>query len=80
VFFVKDFAGNPQYVKKGLIEGAKPKGRVVEVSFKDGEILVGTTMGYDPKRPGFFVFPVDTDGNNIRAYIVSTAVGAVRDL
>jgi hypothetical protein len=80
VFFVKDFAGNPQYVKKGSIEGVKPKGRVVEVSFKDGEILVGTTMGYDPKRPGFFVFPIDTEGNNIRAYIVSIAVGAVRDL
>lgn len=80
VFFVKDFAGNPQYVKKRAIEGSKPQGRVVEVTFKDGEILVGTTTGYDPKRPGFFVFPIDTAGNNIRAYIVSSAVGAVRDL
>jgi small nuclear ribonucleoprotein (snRNP)-like protein len=80
VFFVKDFAGNPQYVKKRSIEGPKPQGRLVEVTFRDGEILVGTTTGYDPKRPGFFVFPVDTQGNNIRAYLVSSAVGAVRDL
>ncbi len=80
VFFVKDFAGNPQYVKKRVIEGAKPKGRVVEVKFKDGEVLVGTTTGYDPSRPGFFVFPIDTEGNNIRVYIVSSAVGSVRDI
>ena len=80
VFFVKDFAGDPQYVEKKSAEGPKPLGRRVEVKFKDGEILVGTTTGYDPKRPGFFVFPIDTQGNNIKAFIVSAAVGAVRDI
>jgi hypothetical protein len=52
----------------------------VEVTFKDGEVLVGSTLGYDPNRQGFFVFPADPKGNNIRAYVVSSAVVKVRHL
>src|SRR5512136_325932 len=60
VFFVRDFAGDAQYnERKQYIQGDKPSGRKIEVTFKDGEVLVGTTMGYDPNRPGFFLFPAD---------------------
>lgn len=56
-FFVQDFAGNPIYdERKDYKEGEKPSGRKTEVTFKDGEALVGTTLGYDPNRPGFFIF------------------------
>jgi hypothetical protein len=81
IFFVKDFAGNYMYnERKEYIQGEKPSGRKVEVTFKDGEVLVGTTLGYEPSRPGFFVFPADPKCNNIRVFAVTTAVKKVRFL
>jgi len=81
VFFVRDFMGNPSYKeKKQIPEGEKPQGRFLEVTCKDGEVIVGSTTGYDPKRTGFFIFPIDPLWNNIKAYIVSNAVSKVRYL
>ena len=81
IFFVHDFAGNPQYdERKKYMDSEKPQGRKVEVTFVDGEILVGSTLGYDPKRPGFFLFPVDPKSNNIRVFAISPAVKNVRYL
>ena len=81
IFVVRDFIGDPLYKeRKKYIEGEKPSGRKVEVTFKDGEVLVGSTLGYDPNRQGFFVFPADPKGNNIRAYVISSAVVKVRHL
>ena len=81
VFFVQDFAGNSLYnERKKYLEGDKPSGRRVEVTFMDGEVSVGTTLGYDPNRPGFFLFPADPKSNNIRVFAVSTSVKKVRYL
>lgn len=81
VFFVRDFLGNKLYrERKQLSPGEKPQGRLIEVTCKDGEVIVGSTTGYDPKRPGFIIFPVDPKGNNIKAYILSNAVSKVRTL
>jgi hypothetical protein len=79
VFFVRDFSGNPQYKEKKIFpEGVQVSGKKVEVTFKDGEIMVGSTLGYDSNRPGFFFFPSDPEWNMIRAYIVSQSVQKVR--
>ena len=80
VYFVRDFAGDPDYrERKQFLEGEKPpRGRKVEVTFKDGEVLVGTTLGYDRHRPGFFIFPVDPQGNNLRVFAVTKSVAKVR--
>ncbi len=81
VFFVRDFTGNPKYnERKEYVEGEKPSGRKIEVTFKDGEVLVGATLGYDPNRPGFFLFPADPKSNNVRVFAVATAVKKVRFL
>ncbi len=81
VFFVQDFVGNSLYhERKKYIEGEKPSGRKVEVTFMDGEVLVGTTLGYDPSRPGFFLFPADPKSNNIRVFAVTPSVKKVRYL
>ena len=81
IFFVQDFVGNPQYdERKKYTDADKPQGRKVEVTFVDGEILVGSTLGYDPKRPGFFLFPVYPKSNNIRVFAISPAVKNVRYL
>lgn len=81
ILIVRDFVGDPLYEdRKKYVEGEKPSGRKVEVTFVDGEVLVGSTLGYDPKRQGFFVFPADSRSNNIRVYAVSSAVKKVRCL
>ena len=79
VFFVRDFSGDRVYKeRKTLMEGEKTQGRVVEVTFVDGEMLVGTTMGYDPRRPGYFIFPIDPKSNNLKIFVVSAAVRSSR--
>ena len=60
VFMVGDFVGYPLYKeRKKYVEGEKPSGKKVEVTFMDGEVLVGSTLGYDSKRQGFLIFPAD---------------------
>ena len=81
VFLVRDFAGDSQYVEQKKFEGGeKPSGKKLEITFADGEIMVGSTLGYDGKRSGFFIFPADPRGNNIRVYVISSAVKQVRQL
>jgi hypothetical protein len=81
VFFVRDFVGDAQYnERKEYIQEDKPSGRKIEVTFKDGEVLVGTTLAYDPNRPGFFLFPADPQSNNIRVFAVTPALKKVRYL
>jgi hypothetical protein len=81
VFFVKDFLGNTKHVeRKKLAIGDRPQGRLMEVTCKDGEVIVGTTTGYDPKRPGFFLFPIDPSANNTRVFMVTSAVRTARFL
>ncbi|MBN1471323.1 MAG: hypothetical protein JW925_06055 [Syntrophaceae bacterium] len=74
LFFVKDYAGNPNRSKSNEFDPAHPPvGRKIKVVFRDGEVLVGTTTGYQPGRPGFFLVPADTGSNNERCYIVTVA-------
>lgn len=74
LFFVKDFAGNPKHVRRNEFDPSHPPiGRKIRVSFKDGEVLVGTTTGYQKGRPGFFLVPADADSNTERCYIVAAA-------
>ncbi len=81
IFFVQDFVGNAFYnERKKYMEGENPSGRKVEVTFMDGEVLVGTTLGYDPSRPGFFIFPADPKCNNIRVFALTAAIKKVRFL
>jgi len=78
VFFVKTFEGDPQHHKSNESpEGGSLLGRRIRVVFKDGEVMVGTTQGYDRSRSGFFVVPVDPASNNERCFVVAAATTAV---
>ena len=72
VFFVRDLRGSPGHRKTNAFDHTLP-GRKIRVVFKDGEILAGTTNGYQPGRPGFFLFPADSTSNNERCFVVSAA-------
>jgi hypothetical protein len=75
VFFVKDFAGRPEYHPRQEFDPGRPVagGRKIKVVFSDGEVLVGTTQGYQPNRSGLFVLPADLDSNIERCYVVAAA-------
>jgi hypothetical protein len=78
LFFVRDLVGDPaRQERKTFDPDAPAPGRRIRVEFKDGEVLVGTTQGYQPDRPGFFLALPDSSSNNERCYVVSAAVRAV---
>ena len=82
VFVVRDFHGNPQFEERNFyMEGENPSGAKLEVTFPDGEVMVEyTVLNYDPKRQGNFIVPADPNSNNIRVFVVSSAVKSVRQL
>ncbi len=74
VFFVKDFTGKPEYHDKKEFQTDKTAGgRKIKVIFKDNELLVGTTQGYQPGRMGFFLFPADPQSNIERCFVISAS-------
>jgi hypothetical protein len=78
VFFVKDFAGDPHYQDRQDFDAYRiGAGRKLRVRFRDGEVLVGTTQGYLPGRPGFFLIPADPKSNIERCYVVTAATTEV---
>ena len=74
VFFVKDFVGRKEHDMRLDFNPDRPaQGKKIRVTFKDGEVVVGTTQGYTPGRQGFFLIPADTDANIERCYVVADA-------
>lgn len=77
LFFVRDFAGDPDRVDDESFDHA-PKGRRIQITFRDGEVLVGSTFSYKPDGDGFFVAPANSRSNNLRVYVVAGAVRHTR--
>jgi hypothetical protein len=82
VFFVRSLKGEAQYRERRDFrpEDSIPGPRV-EVTFSDGEILVGHTLVRDVwERTGFFVTPVDPRSNNRRVFVITSAITSIRFL
>lgn len=78
LFFVKEFAGDPQHKERKEFDPAHPPlGRKIRVVFKDGETLVGVTPGYQSGRAGFFLLPADADSNTQRCYVVASSAQSI---
>jgi len=80
VFFVKTLEGRKDPSSaKGLIEEKLEAQNLmkIRITFIDGEILVGTTHGYTPNREGFSITPLEKDSNNLRVFVISSAVKKV---
>jgi hypothetical protein len=77
LFFVREFSGNPARVDRKDFQGAA-HGRKVEVTFHDGEILVGTTLGFRGAEHPFFVHPADSGSNNLRVFVAPAATKQIR--
>ena len=78
LFFVRTFEGNPgHHDRTDATTGRAGAGRGIRVVFKDGEVMVGTTQGYDRTRPGFWLAPGDPASNNERCFVVAAATQEV---
>ncbi|HUK57456.1 MAG TPA: hypothetical protein VLY20_12455 [Nitrospiria bacterium] len=79
IFFVKDFTGKKEYQEdKGFSKPGKTfYGKKTVVHFKDGEILYGFTQNYAHDRPGFFLYPYDSQSNNIKLFALRSYVTKV---
>ena len=74
LFFVKKYDGNPKYSEKKDFDPSRLlTGQKIKAICKDGELLVGTTNGYQPTRHGFFLVPADANSNNELCFIMKSA-------
>lgn len=78
LFFVRDLSGDPAHrAVNDFEQGHAAPGRKIRIVFEDGEVMAGTTQGYSADRVGFFVIPVDDEGNNERVFVLATAAREV---
>jgi small nuclear ribonucleoprotein (snRNP)-like protein len=89
VFFVKSLEGDRAHREKkafGARKDADHLGRKVYIKFKDGENMYGFVKGDIPwkqgyfvaephsQAQGFFIVPTDSESNNIRIFVVGSAL------
>jgi len=77
VFFVKSLEGNSKRQDlRGFLTApaATNHGKKLALRFKDGELMCGYTLSHRTDREGFFLFPADSEGNNIRVYVLLAQV------
>lgn len=78
LYFVRELDGDLGHAKSNIFDKADlTPGRRIQVRFKDGEVMNGTTQGYQAGRTGFFVVPADRKSNTLRAYILTAATEAI---
>lgn len=78
LFFVKDFEGDPSHDERKNFDDVRTvSGRKIRVEFSDGEVLIGTTLGYQRGRPGFFIESVDDESNILRCFVVTSATKSI---
>src|SRR5678815_3897079 len=65
LFFVREFAGNPEYRRQDPTSELR-SGNKIEVTFTDGETLVGFADSPSAGGLGFFFTPADPNSNNER--------------
>jgi hypothetical protein len=79
LFFVRDFAGDPTLVETKVFSEPQ-QGRRMEVTFRDNEIMVGSTLSYRGAGNGFFLQPADPRSNNLRVFVTPAGMQQMRFL
>jgi len=83
VFHVRTFEGNPEHgpspdqvgeVVEPRFRAVMSKAKRALLEFADGERMWGFAEGIERGDPGFFFFPTDPGGNNLRIYVVRSAL------
>lgn len=77
LYFVKTFDGNSKHHEGSAFDAGDRRSAgstKVQVTFEDGEQVVGFTNRFPPNRSHYFVVPVDLKSNNVRILVNSAAV------
>ena len=72
LFFVRDLAGDPQHNDQERLSPGDPRlrgSKLIELTFRDSEHLLGLTNRYPPMGAFFYVLPVDPKSNNLRVLV-----------
>lgn len=78
LFWVRDYMGNRQFVARRDFELLGQAARRAIVTFRDGEQVWGS-LG-DEAPSGFYFFPADQEDNNVRIFIVRSALKELRSV
>ena len=79
LFYVKDYVGNRDFVAQRQFDEALRAARKAIISFHDGEEIWGMLgEGADEEGTGFYFFPADKRDNNIRIYVIRSAMKEIR--
>ena len=79
LFYVKDYIGNWDFVARREFAEAHRAARKAIACFEDGEEIWGILgEGADEEGSGFFFYPADKDDNNIRIFVVRSAIKELR--
>jgi hypothetical protein len=80
LFFVKSLSGNATHSEAMELQPADRRqfgSALVELTFADGERMVGLTNRAQPNGAFFFVLPVDSRSNNIRVLVNRSALKSI---
>lgn len=79
LFYVKDYVGNRDFVARQQFDEAQRAARRAIISFRDGEEIWGILgKGADDDGNGFYFFPADERDNNIRIFVIRSAMKELR--
>ena len=83
VFHVRTFEGDPDHgpAPEAVADISEPRfievmkrGKKALLEFADGERMWGFAEGFEGSQGGFFFFPTDPGTNNLRVYVVRSAL------
>ena len=77
IFFARDFVGNSGYCESQELN-PQSQSRKAEVTFRDGEKLVGTSHAYNRQGIGFFLVPADPRSNNLHVFVIAKNTVQIR--
>lgn len=83
LFFVRSLDGDSARNDASRLEPGDMRSRgssVVRLDFADGESITGLTIAWPPRKPFFFLTPVDPGSNNIRILINRDAITNMEQL
>jgi hypothetical protein len=79
LFYVKDYMGNRDFIARRQWNEAQRAARRAILSFVDGEEMWGVLgEGAEEEGPGFYFYPADPTDNNIRVFVVRSALKELR--
>ena len=76
IFFVHYYEGDGSRMDhyNDVIAGS---GRIIKVTFIDGERITGFVQDYSPESSGFFIVPADPENNNKRVFVLRSSVAGI---